>query len=125
DDNTVRVWDVTTGAELLCYDSDTYVNHIEFVDNGSNILANGQVINIPQQLPRPTVTTTQSPNFNLPSGGEFAVTGDWITWSSQRVLWLPPEYRPTSYWSTSWRGQSDIIVIGSGNGRVTFVRRTV
>ncbi|KIW24692.1 uncharacterized protein PV07_10393 [Cladophialophora immunda] len=119
-DNTVRVWDVTTGAELLCYNSHTYDNHIEFVDNGSNILANGQVINIPQQLPRPTVTTTQSPNFNLPSGGAFGVTGDWITWSSQRVLWLPPEYRPTS-----WQGQSDIIVIGSGNGRVTFVRRTV
>ena len=37
----------------LCHDSHTYGNHIEFVDNGSNILANGQVINIPLQLPRP------------------------------------------------------------------------
>jgi WD40 repeat protein/Mrp family chromosome partitioning ATPase len=121
DDSTVRVWDVTTGAELLCYDSETYDNHIEFVDNGSNILANGQVINIPQQLPRPTVTM-QSPSFNLPSGGKLGVDGDWITWSSQRIFWLPSEYRPTSH---GWVGHSDIIIIGSGNGRVTFVRRTV
>jgi hypothetical protein len=38
-----------------------------------------------------------------------------FTISEAWILWLPPEHRPGD-----WASQSDTIVIGSGNGRVTL-----
>jgi hypothetical protein len=46
----------------------------------------------------------------------LGIRGDWVTSSYERLLWLPPEYRPGE-----WAIQSDTMVIGSGTGRVAFV----
>lgn len=47
----LRVWDMQTGARLLCYDSLTSDYKIEFCGEGSDILVNGQAIIsiLPQQ----------------------------------------------------------------------------
>jgi WD40 repeat protein len=118
DDQTVRVWDIATGAELLCHDSHTCDNDIEFGDNSSNILINGQAINIPRHLPRATIAT-QSFSSNSASDGKVGIIGEWVMSRSQRILWLPPEYRPGS-----WASKNDALIIGSDNGRITFVYHT-
>jgi WD40 repeat protein len=118
DDQTVRVWDIATGAELLCHDSHTCDNDIEFGDNSSNILINGQAINIPRHLPRATIAT-QSFSSNSASDGKLGIIGEWVMSRSQRILWLPPEYRPGS-----WASKNDALIIGSDNGRITFVYHT-
>ncbi|OQV10217.1 WD domain-containing protein, partial [Cladophialophora immunda] len=117
DDNTVRVWDLQTGAAMLCYQTDTYSNHVEFSDSGSNILINGQVVTIPRNSPPATVAALSS-SSNSVSDGELRIIGDWIMWTSRRILWLPPEYRPGS-----WVSKSDSLIIGSSSGRVIFVDR--
>jgi hypothetical protein len=64
------------------------------------------------------MTTVESPGSHL--SVPISVLGaehDWITLSSQRILWLPPEYRPGD-----WASYGNTIVVGSATGRVTFVR---
>jgi WD40 repeat protein len=116
-DNTVRVWDVASWTEILCYDAGTYHQYIAFSHDSSNILVNGNLLSIPLQTRfSSTIARTPGPPLDL-LGGKLGIKGDWITLSSQNILWLPPEYRPGD-----WASQSDTVTIGSGTGRVTFVR---
>jgi WD40 repeat protein len=47
---------------------------------------------------------------------EIFVSGNWVTRNSEKVLWLPPEYRPTC--STC---PGNKLVLGHSSGRVTFL----
>jgi WD40 repeat protein len=40
----------------------------------------------------------------------------WVTWRKERLLWLPPEYRPACF-----RVRDNILAMGHGSGRVTFI----
>jgi WD40 repeat protein len=40
-DNTVRVWDVVKGVEILCHQSGTSINTVEFSTDGSSLLVSG------------------------------------------------------------------------------------
>jgi len=50
----------------------------------------------------------------------IGMDGDWMTLSSERILWVPPEYRPSG-----WASRNGIVVLGSGAGRVTIFHRVV
>ena len=118
-DNTVRVWDITSSTDILCYDTGTYEHNVYFSEDGSQILVNGMSLSLPPQTPFSSASaSTPSPSPNL-LGSRLAFKDGWVTFSSQRTLWLPPEYRPGH-----WTSYGDTIVIGSATGRVTFVRYT-
>jgi len=118
-DNTVRVWDVTSIKELLCYSTGTYLHHIDFTDDSMEIVVNGALLSVPSQTRFPSNTArTPVPPPNLPAS-KLGIKGDWITLASRGILWLPPEYRPGH-----WVSKGDTITIGSDTGRVTFVRCT-
>jgi WD40 repeat protein len=44
------------------------------------------------------------------------VKGHWVTWRKQRILWLPPEYRPSCF-----RVRDNILAMGYRLGRLTFI----
>jgi WD40 repeat protein len=116
EDETVRVWDVASITELLCYHTGTDLHKIEFTDNSTEIVVNGALVSILSQTRFPsTITRKPGPPPNL-LARKLGIKGDWITLSSQRILWLPPEYRPGD-----WASKNDTITIGSCTGRVTFV----
>jgi hypothetical protein len=112
------VWDIASSTEIFCYDAGTYIQQINFSPDSSKILVNWEVV-------VSTVTNTLNASVRLPSSAsglpisKLEFSDDWVTSSSERILWLPPEYRPGE-----WATYSDTIVIGSGTGRVTFVRCT-
>ncbi|EXJ95094.1 hypothetical protein A1O1_00213 [Capronia coronata CBS 617.96] len=116
-DSTVRVWDITSATEVLCHNTYTTMNDIEFSDDGSTILVNGELLPLPPQLP--LSSTTQPSNSDVTSRRKLGLGGEWIMYGSERILWLPPEYRPGD-----WASYMDIVAIGSGNGRVTIVSVT-
>jgi WD40 repeat protein len=117
---TVRVWDITSATELLCHNPYTEIHSIEFSDDSTKILINGKMVSIPSRIPLST-TAVELSKPSLNAHGRLGVTnGEWLTWSSEKILWLPPEYRPGS-----WASHDDIAVIGSRTGRVIFVRRVV
>jgi WD40 repeat protein len=111
DDNTVRVWDVASTTVLLCYDSGTLRQTINFSDNSTEIVVNGAPLSILSQAPLSSTTAgSLRPRSNAPAR-MLGNNDDWVTLSSERILWLPPEYRPGT-----WASYGDTIVIGSGTG---------
>jgi WD40 repeat protein len=119
-DKTVRVWDIATGTELLCHDTHGY-NKIEFSDDGTKMMVNGELTSIPSRVSLSGTTTTKSSGLVLDLDVDaLGINGDWVTLSSERVLWLPPEYRPGV-----WARHNGVAVIGSNVGRVTFIYRVV
>lgn len=116
DDWTVRVWDVARSAELLCYDSGTNHQIINFSDDSTRIAVNGSLLSIPSQTPLPsTIAGSLRPHSNVRVSA-LGINDDWVIMSFVRILWLPPEYRPGR-----WASYGNVIVIGSGIGRMTFV----
>jgi hypothetical protein len=90
------------------------------------MMVNGELISILSRLSLSDTTAAKLPGLVLDLDVDaLRINGDWVTLSSERVLWLPPEYRPSEYQPTSWARQNDVAVIGSGVGRVTFVYRIV
>jgi hypothetical protein len=80
------------------------------------IVVNDSLLPVPSQARLvSTLAGSPGPPPNL-SVSKLGIEGDWVTLSSERILWLPLEYRPGH-----WASNSDTIVIGSGTGRVTFV----
>jgi WD40 repeat protein len=115
-DCTVRVWDVITSTELMCYETATYGYSIEFSDDSTKITVNGDLLSVPSQTRvASTAAGSLRPSLNLPAS-KLSITGEWVTLSSERILWLPPEYRPGG-----WASKGNTITIGSGTGRVTIV----
>jgi WD40 repeat protein len=116
-DRTVRVWDIASSTEMFCYDVDTYIQQIDFSIDSSKILVEGKWSSLPsQKLLLHATATLPSSASGLPVR-TLRVNSDWAISSSERILWLPPEYRPGT-----WASYSDTIVIGSGTGRVTFIQ---
>jgi hypothetical protein len=117
-DQKVRVWDVTSTTELVCHDTQPYYNRIEFNDDNTKISVNGKAMPIPTRTP---VGGAIAVSFNQPPKSPstmLGIDGDWVTWLSEKILWLPPEFRPGT-----WASHGGTLVIGSGGGRVTLVSR--
>jgi WD40 repeat protein len=115
-DKTVRVWDVPSLTELLRYAASTYDQKIDFSNDSSKIMVNGNLLSVLSQTRVPSTTAgAPGPHPNL-SVSRLGIQDDWVTASSERTLWIPPEYRPGC-----WASNSDTIVIGSRTGRVSFV----
>jgi WD40 repeat protein len=116
-DTTVRVWDVTNAEELLRYDSGTRDQIINFSGGSTKIVVNGASLSLPSQTLFAGTQAGSAPSHSARFISKLGINSDWITLSSERILWLPPEYRPGN-----WASYGDMIVVGSANGRVTFVR---
>ena len=87
--------------------------YIEFSGDNIKVLMNSDVLSISSQTRfRGTTARTSIP----PPTNKLGIKGDWITSSSRRILWLPPEYRPSD-----WASKGNTIVIDSGTGRVTLM----
>lgn len=115
-DKTVRVWDVASSTEILCHRTNTIRHDIGFSEDGSQVLVSGSLLSLPPQL---LFSSTPVRTLGLSSNSlrsRLAIKDDWVTLSSQRILWLHPEYR-----SGQWASSGDTIIIGSDTGRVTFI----
>ena len=86
DDNTVRLWDPATGTALS-----TLEGHSRSV-NSVAILQDSKV---EQRL---------------------FVSNDWVIEGKEKILWLPPEYRPTSM--AVW---NRIMVLGPSSGKISIL----
>jgi WD40 repeat protein len=117
DDRTVRVWDVTNAEELLRYDSGTHDPMINFSGDSTKIVVNRASLSVPSQTLFAGTQAGSAPSHLARFISKLGINNDWITLSSEKILWLPPEYRPGN-----WASYDDMIVIGSANGQVTFVR---
>jgi WD40 repeat protein len=121
-DQTVRVRDVVSLAELMCYNTETDAHKIEFNDDSMKIVVNSNVLPLPSQTQASSTASFGGTTARMPipppkfPTKKLGIKCDWIISLSRRILWLPPEYRPGA-----WASKGDIIATGSGTGRVTLV----
>jgi hypothetical protein len=101
----------------LCYDSGASYQTIKSGGDSTKIVVNGASLSIPSQKSFPRTKAGSLQSHSNVSVSSLGIKDDWVTLSSERILWLPPEYR-----NGKWVNYGDKIVIGSANGRVTFVR---
>ena len=115
-DNTVRVWDIASITEIFSYNCEFY-DQIKFDNDGATIVVNGVSLSIPSQTLLPCNTLGSLKSQSDERVNRLGIHNDWVILSSEKILWLPPEYRPGTF-----ACYQNTIVVGSGTGRVTFVR---
>jgi len=77
---------------------------------------NGEAIPVPSQTSScGTITALSGLNPEF-STTRLGINGDWVTWSSERILWLPLEYLPGQQ-----ANHNSTLVVGSSGGRITFI----
>ncbi|KAI4117747.1 MAG: hypothetical protein LQ345_002096 [Seirophora villosa] len=115
-DEFVRLWNTETGDLLLTIPYFSFRPRVEFLA-GMNVLfidGIGHEIDHPSESQAPAIAVRS----HLLSDLQVDSSGEWVTRSSKRVLWLPPEWAPKYGSYAVWRNK---IAIGSRTGLMTFL----
>ena len=116
-DNTMRLWDAATGAALQRITLASHVNVLSFTLDGSFIETSHGLLRLEGLQGRGALGVLPPPNVPQPQPQpHIFVDGNWVLWDSQRLLWLPVDYR-----GSCSAVRSSIIVLGHRDGRVTFM----
>ncbi|KAK3942456.1 hypothetical protein QBC46DRAFT_426235 [Diplogelasinospora grovesii] len=109
-DRTVKIWDALTGQCLQTLDVSRELEAISFDSTGSCLLTDIGDIVLP---PPPADTALAAPQTARFQRCGLSLDGVWITWNSENMLWLPPEYRRSC---SAVAGST--VVIGTDSRRV-------
>jgi len=113
DDGTVKIWDASSGACLQTLKVGKTLFDISFNAADSCLHTEISTINIGASSPSYTTLNRAEPQDPRYQGGGLSSDGVWIIYGSEKLVWLPSEYRPScSAVSASTVG------IGSGSGKV-------
>jgi WD40 repeat protein len=107
-----KIWDASSGRVLdglqlprSSHQERHYAKKKSFSDDGSILHKNGKPF------------YTISKNSGLKIAKFVSIDCEWVFWGTERVLWLPPEYRPDFF--EVWR---DNVAICLASGRVVFIK---
>ncbi|KAM9873931.1 nwd1 protein [Verticillium dahliae] len=95
-DKTVKIWDTVTGACVQTLAVDRYLSSLSFDATDTSRLVTDigvLALDLPRSIHPPRLLTPQQ-DFSF-SGYGIGYGGTWIVKDSERMLWLPPEYRPS------------------------------
>ena len=112
-DETVKIWDASSGACLKTLGIDGAVSHISFDATGSYLRTNIGTffLNISPFSTPPALQEPQHKGYGL------SADRVWITWNGRNVLWLPWEYRPLASAITAFG-----VATGCASGRVLITK---
>ena len=109
-DKTVRLWDTVTGILQATVSTDEVVLHLDFSSDGSFLNTNLGSLNIQFECGNPIF------NWALTKPTILLQPNNWIVINGERVLWLPPEFRPSR-----WAIRENRIALGHLSGLVSFI----
>ena len=117
DDGTVKLWDAATGQCLQTFSFQKIFSSLSFDATGLCLCTDIGTICL-DKASVAYATTVQAPPHH-PRFRGFSISADeaWITQDGQKLLWLPPEYRPT--WSAV---TGSTMALGCASRRVLFLR---
>ncbi|KAI9834042.1 MAG: hypothetical protein M1819_003327 [Sarea resinae] len=114
-DKTVRVWDVRTGSIQQIIESGSYIQKLLFDSSDSSLLTDTGRFEVDRIGFSPVPDPFQDRKSRDCHQG-LGISNSWITWNTERLLWLPLDYRPAS---------TDIsrstVAIGCSSGRVLII----
>ena len=111
DDSTVRLWETATGSCRSTLEGHSgYIKAVAFSQDGHYLQTDrGQ---IPLSLSPSNISSFQDEELST-----LFIKDEWVVLKEQLLLWLPPEYRPTS--TAVYR---DVICLGHSSGHVTILK---
>ncbi|KAL8940747.1 MAG: hypothetical protein Q9211_002128 [Gyalolechia sp. 1 TL-2023] len=116
DDYGILVWNTQTGERILTQRSHSYKPRVEFLAGIDALFIDGK----PYATGTAKLTEAEVARYSRSiSSLQIDKSRTWVTKSSERVLWLPPERRPDAY--AVWGNQ---MAISSNNGLITFLTFT-
>ncbi len=131
-DNRIKIWDLTGDCCLQTLDTGSrHVNVVSFDATSSRILTDvGLILNDLDQTSAGAGIGTRTGAGNVGQkirrqGYGVDADGGWVTWDSEKVLWLPPAYRPDStavILSRPGALTPSIIALGCRSGRIVVLR---
>ncbi|OCK73307.1 WD40 repeat-like protein, partial [Lepidopterella palustris CBS 459.81] len=92
DDKTVRIWDAATGTLQQTLAVDSYVSNISFDITDAILITNIGCFNIYGIRNASLSISSQKVNSQSRREG-LGISKSWITWKSQKIFWLPPDFR--------------------------------
>ncbi|EGO54028.1 hypothetical protein NEUTE1DRAFT_124378 [Neurospora tetrasperma FGSC 2508] len=109
EDKTVKIWDPASGNYLQTINTSTMTTDISFDPTNHYLRTNVGRIKIDTETTESQVVLDNPESYSYGLGQDWS----WITCNGQNVLWLPPNYRPSSC-----DLQGRMISIGSISGLV-------
>ncbi|KAJ5875197.1 uncharacterized protein N7473_012544 [Penicillium subrubescens] len=116
-DKTVRIWNPATGQCVSTLDIHSY--HFLQFDRSTPTHLHTVIGTLNLGSTEPVAPGAS--RLTLPKIHGFGLSGNisWITFNGSNLLWLPPEYRPSS--PSSFRISAATVAIGCSSGRVIFL----
>ncbi|KAH8759523.1 WD40-repeat-containing domain protein, partial [Diaporthe sp. PMI_573] len=114
--NTIKIWDVATGACTQTLHMDNIIHYLAF-DSNIRLHTEIGIINLDTHIWRTSEVVRPATVDSEPHYQGYGIHASWIIWNDQRVMWLPPEYRPLQSAIVG-----TIIVLGCISGRVLVLK---
>ena len=117
-DKTVKVWDAATGALRQTLTIYSHIGSLLFDVTNSILITNIGRFKLDgnTNLPLPTSSREISSENHCKWLG---VSGSWVLWNGQNLLWLPPDFRASTS-VISYTGST--LSVGCLSGRVFIIR---
>ena len=114
-DKTIRLWDPITGAHLQTLDVNGTVWHMKFSECGQYLETDRGTLTVDPKYGNDTTSKLPKSYSNL----LLEDNGHWVALDGEKVLWLPPEYRPGRFSPSAFSGM--VLAFGKSSGRVSFI----
>ncbi|KAI0446385.1 vegetative incompatibility protein HET-E-1 [Xylaria telfairii] len=127
---TIEIWDIITGTRTQRFDmgKSIFLKSLAFESNTTlrtqfGYIKLGPAAGLTTYESHTSKTLPSDINTSRPSYQGYGIdtTLEWITWDGQKVMWLPPEYRPKTYpytWPPTWIISSSTMAIVCVSGEV-------
>ena len=116
-DKTVKIWDTSTGSCHQTVATNTLITSLSFNSIDSNLLTNGGSIKVDMTR---LLSRSEYPQEERDEGGcqGLGISESWVTWNTQNLLWLPPDYRATRF---DISPSGSIVAGGCSTGKVFII----
>jgi WD40 repeat protein len=116
-DTTVKVWDAATGTLQQTLEVDSNVRSLSFDVTNSILITNIGHLQLDKTRNLPLFTSSRGFSGKSHCKG-LGVSGSWVLWNGQNLLWLPPDFRATTS-VISYTGST--LAIGCQSGKVFII----
>jgi WD40 repeat protein len=116
-DKTVKVWDAATGTLQQTVIVENYVLNLSFDVTDSILVTNIGYIKVDRTGIPPLPISSQEVSGKI-DRERLGISGSWVTWNGQNLLWLPPGFRARTS-DVSLTGL--ILAIGCQSGKVFII----
>jgi WD40 repeat protein len=114
-DNTVKIWDANTGFCKQSVHFNEIISSLSFNSTNSVLSTNIGRMRVDGAGPTTFSNSSLKGSSNLEGLG---ISGSWITWYKQNLLWLPHDFRAKTY---NISPSKSIVVGCCSSGKVFFI----